>query len=267
VRSKFIVIVTIQLPLLAVCQMAGTSNGGKNTQIGRNAEQSKTINNITMKSDVMKELKRLEIQNHSGSLGEWAATLVPASRKADYGYCGENYDEMQAILRKLNRPLMPPLNQMYVVRAGTNIGMCKELPCEILRINNKPILTAIRMPHGIGLRATIDASDGKAIVAIDGSRVEVNQNEAGFRPYRPDIHSIQVRDQFNNEVLWLSLENPKFIRIRMDLRDKDGSYLKIDDDKMRVRPYGENSDICASSPMETMFTFNPPVVWVTDKQP
>jgi hypothetical protein len=217
-HMRFFALITAAILVPLTTAQTVKSKGDKTVTVGTN-NGNIVVNHYEFTPQALKEFRAL-----GGSVDEWAPTLVPGKTPTDFGDCPPWLDHIRG-----EEPDFPPNDQLYVIAAGGATGICSKLPCNILGVNDRKILELIPLKNGLGLNATIFARDGKAIVGIDGTTVNVNQNEAGFRPKRPDVHTIEVDDQYNDEVLWVSLENPRFVRVRAHFRDADGTYLEISD--------------------------------------
>jgi hypothetical protein len=229
---------------LISCASAGmllsqtTIVGGKGSaNVGTN-NGTVLVQNFNMTPGTEKQLQSLSRQ-YSGSGNGWQGVLFPGSKPTDYGSCTSILKDpsQNPLLSKID------LRKVYVIHLGGSTGICKSLPCSVLAVNGKPVVTLIQSKGSIGIQAEFDVEDGKTIASIDGNVVHVNQHIAWYFK-RNDTHTMSVFDQKNREVLWVSLENKNYVRLRATILDSSGNIIvSILDSKIDAKSVPSTADI------------------------
>jgi hypothetical protein len=203
--------------------------GGKGSANISTNKGTVVVQNFNMTPETKKQLEALSRQ-FSGSSNGWQGVLFPGYKPTDYGSCASLKDHLQDIT-----PLKIDFKKVYVIHLGGSTSICQSLPCNVLAINRKPVVTLIQNKGSIGIQAAFAGEGGKTIASIDGNVVHVNQHIAWYFK-RDDAHTIRVVDQENREVLWVSLENKNYVRLRATIVDSSGNIIvTIDDSKVEAR--------------------------------
>lgn len=194
------------------------SNGNGNANVGVNKGQIVINNNVRMSPSV-----RTQLQGRAGDGNGWLGRLFPGSDPTDYGRCESFFsDAVRKDSSGLTKvPGGSSLKGKYLISLGGSKALCDDLPCDVISIDHKNVISLIKMKDSVGIKAEFSGEGGKVIATIEGNVVHVNQHIAMYFE-RPNVHTMRVVDQENREALWVSLENSHYVRMRAKFLDPIG---------------------------------------------
>ena len=210
--------------LVAPVSAQVVSNGNQNVSVGVNYGSINVTNNnkyVRILGPTRKALAQC-----ADSTKKFQGSLCPGKEPTVFGACAD---------RAAPDSPLPEIGvaqkDLYFVEFGSNGGYCAALPCPILGVDGRTILTLIPLRKSVGIKAEISAADGKMMATIDGNVVYANPNEA-FHIQRDNPHTLAVIDQNNDEALWVSLENSHYIRVRGKIVTKNGTIYRFSDTEL-----------------------------------
>jgi hypothetical protein len=226
-------------PFLLVAQ-TNVHGGDGSVNVGTNNGQI-TVKKFDMSPQVKKELERLSRINGSSSNG-WQGVLFPGTAPTDSSVCerliakGES-EQTNLVPSGWLDGLKDAIENGYVIRLGGLIAFCKSLPCDIISVDHQNVVSLIPIGKSVGLRAELCGDDGKTFASIDGNTIHMNQHVVWYFS-RPNHHTLSVIDQENTETLWVSLENPRYVRLRAKFGDRNKNIsFEITDKDIHTRLY------------------------------
>jgi hypothetical protein len=125
---------------------------------------------------------------------------------------------------------------------GTNVGIAKQFPYVVVRLNNQDRLVLNREPDGtIGLSVDIRSDDGKIIARLMNGKFEINEHNTLNRVHT-DQSTLEVVDQYGDNVLHVRYLNPHAISLQAILRYSElKGPLRIQGDGIYFQYHGSGS--------------------------
>lgn len=145
---------------------------------------------------------------------------------------------------------MPPVPCRFIqptpsairVYAGGGLFWTNSDHFSLVSVGGRPIIFAGLQDGKMEISGDVYSPDGD-LVHIDGNKFETL---AGFKPGRPDRHTLIVWDKWHQKVLDIRFLNPHAIRLSGEFRAPGHAPVIIDDDDIKVGSLGSFSASCSS---------------------
>ena len=128
---------------------------------------------------------------------------------------------------------------------GKAMWVIKSFPQTVISISQRKLLSIDFKEGKLSLSAEIFGPDGRIIAAIENNEFDLNRLNY-FRKRNPDLNTIIVDDQYNNEVMNLRFFNQNAFRIK-GIFQYMGHKIKIDDESISGDGLYNASMKCVSS--------------------
>lgn len=129
--------------------------------------------------------------------------------------------------------LQQPSPSAIRVYAGGGLFWSDGKTLTLVRIHDKPMLSGTLIKESLVISGDIYTPDGD-LVHIDQNHFET-QSDLGFKPKRPDRHTLKVLDRWHREVLDIRFLNPRAIKLSGIFWSPGEKFpVVLDDDGMRI---------------------------------
>lgn len=234
--TVFTLLILVVATRFAVAQGNG-SNHSQNIQ---------TNNGVSVQINVKQALRKAAAASQIDERG-WMRLLTPAHEESPSSDCSAGEGPHS----------IPPtaLKVFY----GTNVAYCMPDGCDIVAgrrgTTTSPLITVRKVKAGILLDVRVFDKDGNIIASIVGDKPHLNRNfVSDFN--RPDEHSLWIKDNHDEQVLYVKLLNSNSIYLEgifnlpNDVRGPSPNHtsLTISKDSAIFKPGGKFAGTCMGFP-------------------
>lgn len=157
------------------------------------------------------------------------------NRTETQGYLTPANDQIPVI------PCSDPIPEdAMLIFLGNSLAYSTNATHKIITLNKEDVLAVSDSENGISVNAILRDKSGKGIVKIENNEFVINQNNFWYQK-KPDRHTLEVYDQFNQRVFYIRYLNWYAIKIL-------GSFYS-DDTSIPPVIIGEDKQTFASLPM------------------
>jgi hypothetical protein len=119
-----------------------------------------------------------------------------------------------------------------LIYLGNSLAYVEGESSDIFTLAWESVLSFRRTPKGISINAILRSKDGRGIVIIENNEFIINRNNFWYKK-RPDKHTLEVYDEYNQRVFYIRYLNEDAIKIIGVFYAKDPSIppIKIEEDK------------------------------------
>ncbi len=130
-----------------------------------------------------------------------------------------------------------------LIYLGNSLAYVEGDSSTIIGLGSESTLSFKRTPEGISINAILRDKDGRGIVVIENNEFIINRNNFWYRR-RPDIHTLEVYDQFNQRALYVRYLNEGAIKIVGDFYAQNTSMppILIREDKQSFGRFQASAD-------------------------